>query len=460
VNPRYEMPDKLYFGGGGDTFGTPLAVPILIIGMLLVFAVPRRYVIVPLLVAGLLIPVPVTLVVGGFHFNAFRLLLLAGWLRVLLRRETRFGRVIQLDKILVAWAISGAVMFCVLWGWGAISNRLGFLYTTLGSYFLMRCVIRDKGDVLRLVKTLAIFLVALTPFLIWEHVTAHNALSVLGAQEASAIRNGDVRAQGPFLHPIICGTLGAMLLPIFIGLWWQGGRDRLVGAVGVVSSLAITIVSASSTPVMTLAAGLAGILLWPARRHLRWLRWGSVITLIGLHFLMKAPVWYLIARVGAATGGSGWHRATLIDNFFAHFGEWWLCGTRNNADWGYYMWDVDNAFVNNGLQGGLVTFLLFIALFVYGFKLLGRARRKSERSPHDARLIWAIGCALFANATAFFGIFYFDQSILAWYGLLVMIPAAGTLATNSKFERLSEVASARGLDLRSPLHEENPAPAF
>jgi hypothetical protein len=35
-----------------------------------------------------------------------------------------------------------------------------------------------------------------------------------------------------------------------------------------------------------------------------------------------------------------------------------------------------------------------------------------------------MGAALFANVVAFFGISYFDQTMVAWYGLLAMIPTA------------------------------------
>jgi len=111
---------------------------------------------------------------------------------------------------------------------------------------------------------------------------------------------------------------------------------------------------------------------------------------------------------------------------------------------------VDNAFVGAGLMGGLPGFILFLCIFVYGYRTIGAARKAAEESakdarvtdvsagtswPHldpaddarrDARLIWAIGAALFANTTAFFGIVYFDQSIIAWYALLVMIQVTTT----------------------------------
>lgn len=433
------MPTNLYFGGGGATYFSPLTLVILACCVVLIWVVPRKLVVVPLLVVGLLLSLSVTLVVAGFHFSAFRLLLLAGWLRIVLRGETNLGRLTSLDKVLLAWALGSSIIFCLLWGSASVANRLGFLYTTLGSYFLLRCLIRDKADVLCAVKTLAVVFALLSPLLIREHQTGQNALSILGAPALSGIRDGQVRAQGPFLHSIVCGTVGAMMLAPFIALWWQGGRNRWFAVVGVISSAIMTITSASSTPAMTIGGGLLGLLLWPVRRSLRWLRWGVLIVLVALQFLMQAPVWFLIAHMGNATGGSGWHRATLIDTFIRHFAEWWLFGTRNNADWGYYMWDVDNAFVSNGLEGGLLTFVLFIAIFVYGFKLIGNARRRAEGSASNARLIWAIGCALFANAVAFFGIFYFDQSILVWYGLLAMISVTHKLTADYKPSQAAQV---------------------
>jgi hypothetical protein len=460
MKPRFEMPDNLYFGGGGDTAVTPLALAILICGVLLILFLPRRYVIVPLLVAGLWLPVSVNILVAGFHFYALRVLLSAGCARVLIRGEVRRLYMNTFDKVFLSWTLCSASMYCFLWGWAAVSNRLGFLYTTLGSYFLMRVLIRDKVDIRRVLATLAIALALLAPFLLQEHLTGYNSLSILGANAVSVPRNGGIRAQGPFLHPVICGTLGAMLLPAFMALWWQGKWNRLAAVVGVFASFTMMIFSSSSTPLMTFAAGLAGFLLWPARHSLRWLRWGLVAALITIQLLMKAPVWYLLAHIGAATGGSGYHRATLIDTFVRHFSQWWLFGTQNNADWGYYMWDVDNAFVASGLQGGVLTFALFIAVFVFGFKMIGTARKRTETSTKDARLIWGIGCSLFANTVAFFGIFYFDQSILAWYGLLAMISAAGaTIGVRSQKE-ISVVPISSASRVLRPLESKIPTGAL
>ncbi len=429
MNTRYDMPENYYVGGGGDTSITLLALVLLLLAMVLVFSVRRKYMIIPLLVAGLLVPFEALVVIAGFHFPVLRLLLSVAWLRILVRRDIRVPRLNSIDKAFLVWALGSAFFFCILWGTvSSVTNRLGFLWTTLGSYFLVRSLIREKADVMRAVRVLAITMAIIAPALLFEHLTQHNLFVIVGSPAISAVRDGSIRAEGPFRHPIIAGTISAMLLPLYVGLWSQAKQYRTVLALGMVASVVMAISSASSTPLMTCAAGTLGLLMWRYRGWLRVARWGLAATVLGLHLVMKAPVWMLIARTGGAIGGSGYHRAMLIDNFIRHFGEWWLIGTRTNADWGFDMWDVDNAFVGAGVGGGVITFVAFISLFVYAFRQIGRSRLLTRNSGKDQFLIWAMGASLFANAVGFFGIVYFDQSILVWYSLLAMVSATPAFA--------------------------------
>jgi hypothetical protein len=419
------MPKNYYFGGGGDTFTTPLGLLMLAISSILILALPRKYVIIPLLAAGLLLPDSLRIVVMSLHFISFRLLLLAGWMRVLLRRDIRLAKLTTIDKLVLACSLCNVAAFVLLWGPAALISRLGFLYSILGAYFLVRALIRNEEDVLRTIKVLAIVLAVIAPCMLGEKLSGHNVFALIGAAEVSSVRAGAIRAQGPFAHAIIAGTVGATLLPLFVGMWWQT-RKRWVPITGICAATVMTLTSASSTPVMAYAAGVFALLLWPARRRLRWMRWGLAATLVALHLAMKAPVWFLLARMGSLMGGSGWHRAMLIDNLVRHFGDWWLIGTRDNATWGYDMWDAVNAYVGVAQGGGLLTLALYIAIFVYAYKRIGQARKRAGEFS-QAILIWAVGCSLFANTVAFFGIAYFDQSVLAWYALLAIISAAPAL---------------------------------
>ena len=417
------MPDNYHFGGGSaSSVITPLALVALIGAIFLIFLFPRRRVMVPLLAACLLIPFGTNLVGLGLHFPTLRLLILAGWLRLALRREMAIPKLNSIDKAFLVWALSTAIAFSILWGsMGALTNRLAFLWDALGAYFLARILVRDKQDLLSLIKTAAILLTIIAPAMAIEHITGRNPFSVMGAPELSDIRYGAIRAKGPFGHAIIAGTVAAMLMPLFVGGWWQGRRGRLILCLGILSSLVIAISASSSTPLMTFAAAIFGLLLWRMRAYTRILRWGFALSVLALHLVMKAPVWMLIKRTGGVIGGSGEHRALLIDNFIRHFGEWWLLGTRDNPNWGYDMWDVDNAFVAAGIAGGLIAFAAFIAIFAYAYRQIGRSRRFAGLTRKDRLLIWALGASLLANNVGFFGIVYFDQTVLLWYCLLAMV---------------------------------------
>jgi hypothetical protein len=138
---------------------------------------------------------------------------------------------------------------------------------------------------------------------------------------------------------------------------------------------------------------------------------------------MKAPVWYLIARVDFV-GGHGWDRAYLIDQSIRHFSSWFLFGSKDNASWGPSTWDTCNQFANEALTGGTLTLVLFIALLTRGFRAIGRVRRLAAGDRPEEWFIWSIGAALFTHFIAFFGIAYYDQTKLLWLAFLAMICAA------------------------------------
>lgn len=425
TNYTYDLPPNYYFGGGGDTFATPLAVAILALACILIISLPRKYAFIPFLLAGLLIPLDVSVVIAKLHFNEARLLILAGWIRLLIRKEHYPTRLNTLDKVILYGALVSAVDYVLLWReFGAVVNRLGILCDVLGSYFLLRCLVRSKDDVIRAIKVFAVVLAIVAPAMWHENRTQHNLFSLVGTSELTDdIREGKVRARGPFGASIIAGTLGVVSIPLFVGLWWAR-RGKLLPALGIASACVMMVACTSSTPVMSLPAGILALFLWPLRRSMRAVRYGLVALLVVLQLMMKVPVWFVIERITLIVGGSGYHRAMLIDHFIRHFFEWCLIGTNNNQNWGWSMWDVDNAFVGAGINGGLLGFVLFLCIFIYGYGTIGKAWRRCK-SRRDACLVWAIGAALFANTVGFFGIVYFDQSFIAWYALLVMIQVTG-----------------------------------
>lgn len=421
------------FGGGEGTAMHAAAAAFLVTAILLLFFLPRRYVFIPLLVAAIFIPLGQRVVIAGLNFTALRIMLLFAWMRLigeifLSHRITRTIELNTIDKLFICWVVSSVATFTLLYGaWGAFINRMAFLYETMGVYFFFRFLVRDYEDLDRIIKVLAVLSVLLALCMLNEQATGQNPFAVFGGvPEFNLERWGRIRSQGPFGHPITAGVFGATLLPLFVGLWQQGKRVRKVAFLGIVAATLMVVTSASSTPAMVYLAGIVGLCFWPLRRYMRLVCWGVVFSVVGLHIVMKAPVWALIARVDIIGGASGYHRSMLIDNFIRRFDEWWLLGTESTAHWGWLMADTANQYVDIGETGGLLTLILFLGILAWCFKGLGLARRMSSNRTTEFRF-WALGAGLFAHAIAFLGISYWDQIIILWYGLLAMIASATLL---------------------------------
>ena len=412
-----------------------------IIGLLL-FALPRRYALLPLLICGCYMTLGQVLMIGPLHFSIFRIILFLGWLRILFRKELFNIKLCAIDKVLMVWVVVSFLVYVVNRGGtsAAIIGRLGTSYNTIGTYFLMRALIRDFDDVVRAVKMTCVIIIPLAVIFVIEHVTSRNLFSIFGGlPEFTEIRDGRLRCQGAFRHPILAGTFAATCVPLFIGLRKYSTRNRTLIAGGILAALTIVYVSASSGPLLACIVSIVGLLLWHFRAYMKAIRWGVLLLVIALHLVMKAPVWFLISKISGIMGmGTGWHRSALIDASIKYFDEWWLMGTTYTAHWmptglanNPDSADITNQFIVEGVNGGLISMLLFIWLLVKCFSATGTAiHDKTKYSTLESFFIWAMGCALFGHIASFFSVLYFDQIIIFWYLLIASIAVLG--ATTKK----------------------------
>jgi hypothetical protein len=417
------------------TYVHPAVACAMLLAAALMLVIQQRYLLVPIFLGGLLIPMDQVLVLGPFHFQMLRILILLGWVRVVFVSSRAphpllTGGFNTLDKLVIGYLFFDALDFVLLWGGSsdALINRCGNLYTSLGTYFLLRVLIRDKNDADIVIRTLACAAAVIAVSMLVEQGTGHNPYSMFGGARAWTrqelmSRSDRFRAMGPFGHPITAGSFGGMCLPCFAGLWMRSRGKRSYAVLGIVSATVIVITSASSTPIMAYLFGVFALALWPMRAYVRALRWLLVIGIIALSFVMKAPVWALIERVDLVGGSSSAHRYQLVDQTIRHFSEWWLFGIKSTADWGDSMWDHANQYVAIATGSGLIPLIFFIAIIVHAFSLVGRARRRKGQDRKLRLAVWSLGAALTANLVAFFGISYFDQTIMVWWGQLAMIAA-------------------------------------
>ena len=423
------------FGGGvSETIVNPVVLVFVVIAGILICVLPRRKAITPFFVASILIPMDQVVVIGPFHFMMLRVLILFGLIRMVRKSCSSGSKVFgtgmnKIDLVVMLLAIFTAIGSVLLWqDSGMVTHQLGEIYTVFGVYFLLRFLIRDREDILLAVRILARIVAVIAVIMAYEQAHGFNPYAALGGAKASFFsstmeRGERYRATGCFSHPILAGTCGAVLLPLFFALWCTDKKHRGTAILGAIAATVMVIASNSSTPVMAYLAGLLAICFWPLRNWMRPIRWGVVLLLVSLHLVMKAPVWHLVARVDVVGGSSADHRYQLINQCIRHFGDWWLVGVKDNGQWGWDMWDTANQYVALGESSGLFPLILFLALIVYGFKYLGKKRR-SATTRREALFLWSLGAALFAHAVGFFGITYFDQTIVVWYALLAMISAA------------------------------------
>jgi hypothetical protein len=410
----------------------PLAFGALLILAYLIWSLPRRLAVCPLLIMICLMPLGQQLVLFGLHFFLFRVLLLVAGLRVLSKGEARQLVLTDIDRVFIWW-----VVVSVIFGTLAkpsielLINRLGDVFNAIGCYFFVRCVLVDFEDIVASVRTLAWLSLPIAALMLVEKMTSHNYFSAFGGvPEITSIRDGHLRCQGAFRHPILAGTFGATQIPMFIALWFYRPQYRLLAVLATFSSLAIVGTASSSGALMALAASLIGMVLWKWRTQMRLIRRGAVVTILILSVVMKAPIWYLFARISNLTGGTGWHRAFLIDQTIAHFNEWWLFGTTYTAHWAPSgevtaadpnMMDITNHYVMEGVKGGLLKLTLFMVIVVRCFKSVGRRLRSEPAGLPSGLFVWAMGVSLFAHCLSFMSITYFDQTVIVYYWLLAMM---------------------------------------
>jgi hypothetical protein len=436
------------FGGGAtDTMMSPIVLVAVVLTIILLFLLPRKYLIVPFFLMAFFVPLGEQLVVGGIHLFVSRILILFGLVRMVLTRSAlpaaplgkNFGSV---DKVFFSCAICQALAVILLFHSAeSLLNQTGFLLDYLGGYALVRFFIQDEEDIFRALKCLAFIAVVLGICMVREQHTMNNIFGYIGGTLVPVLREGRVRSQGPFNHALMAGAFGATLVPLFVALW-KKAHARVLALVGIFGALAITWASNSSTSLMTVQAGILAICLWPMRQKMRTVRWGIALGLLALHLIMKAPVWFIITHIELTGGNSNYHRAVLIDSFIRHFTDWALIGIKDAGIWGWDLWDAQNQYVNIGETGGLLAFILFIMLIARCFAKLGNARRVVEGDKDQEWFLWLLGCALFANVVAFLGVNYFDNMKLAWFALIAMVGAATTPILASKESPAEAVSGA------------------
>jgi hypothetical protein len=425
------------YGGYRDvefaTYGVTNLHPLAIVFMACMFALAlmsrRSAALLAIVLVCVFMPMEQRIVIGGLDFTMLRLVMMVVWVRVLLKGEFRELALSRLDHLILMWAISASLFSVLRVGTNAIPYRLGVSFDVLSAFFLTRILVRTPKEAFGLWRYLAWSVVVLGPLMLFEAIALHNVFGIFnyaGFDEV-VVRDGEARAQGPWTHPILAGTFGSVVMPVFIAIY-RGRRDeRLLFAVAIIAATVVTLTSGSSGPLIAWVVGAFGWSIWRFRRHMRRMLWVAVFMAIVIHFVREKPVWHLILRISQIMGGTGYHRYYLIDAFITRFSEWALIGTDNIANWGYGLQDATCQYVTQGIGGGIVTLILFLLMLRTCFVQLRLSREMLERRTGAkslwSLLAWGSWVSLAAHCAAFVGVAYFGQMLLFFFLFVGTVPA-------------------------------------
>jgi len=425
------------FGRGewvDQTTLNPLGLILMLVCGLAMLTVHRRYVIWPIVIIACFVASAQRIVVLSLDFNMLRIMVLFGLARIFFKHEYRGFEKQPLDKIIILYVIARLIIHFIREpSAGTLIFELGNGFDAIGMYFLFRMLIRSWEDVEQIIKAFLVTAIPVAAFFVIEYHTAHNVFSVFGGvPEITFIREGRLRCQGAFDHPILAGAFWATLLPLIAARWWDKSKNQTITVIGLLSAGWIVIASSSSTPIFGAIMAILGGFLFTQRYKMKSIRWGLLATIISLHLIMKAPVWHLISRVSAVGGSTSYHRYLLIDAAIRNINEWWLLGIQSTAHWFHNAVDLTNQYVAEGVRGGMLSLMIFLIGIAIAFRSVGRIWRRVENNKAQLAMSWALGVCLFVHCVNFIGVSYFGQIIILWYMVLAIITSID-LATEKAY---------------------------
>jgi|GEM_PF-1042272 len=315
----------------------------------------------------------------------------------------------------------------------SVENRAGFLMDTWFAYLVVRYTISNIADLTTVIKWIAIGLLPLVAVGLLEAVTGWSPYILICGSSAFfnyvthyGARWGFERAVGPFSHSILFGCTFAMFLPLIYYLRYDTDekwrfRAYIISAAAIVGALS----SMSSAPLVMLIVAILCLILekhkYAVKPLLLLLLFGCILVSVA----SNRPLYHVIASYINPLGGSGWHRAKLIDLSIKYFDNWWLVGYGDkDPGWGPELGmgktDITNEFILTGVKYGLIGLIALCSVLIAAFRGI-MSSYKNTAAPYLKSLYWAFGCALVSIIVTWMSVSFFGQLMPLYYGILGMM---------------------------------------
>jgi hypothetical protein len=151
------------------------------------------------------------------------------------------------------------------------------------------------------------------------------------------------------------------------------------------------------------------------------LLWSILVSVILIDIFSTRRFYHVLATYANPLGGTGWHRARLIDLAIQDVGQWWLSGYSYDPGWGPQLgmtWtDVTNQFVGVCVSRGLFGLIAFLGILTSAMIGIIKTYRLSSNRDHK-KWLWAMGSSLTVLLIAFNTLTLFHQIMALFYFLL------------------------------------------
>ena len=220
-----------------------------ILGILIavVLFASRRWAVIAMMTGVLYLTQGQAVQVMGLNMFAVRFLELAGFVRVIARREFLFSTLNEIDRALLLVYSYTAIVFLLRSNEGQ-TYWIGRATDAFLCYLTFRGLIENMEDLRWFLRNFLLILAPYTALILIESLTGNNPFYLMAdISYGEWFREGRLRCYGSFPHPSLLGTLGASFFPLYIGLAFVKAERRRA-LIGVGLCLVIVLASNSGGP--------------------------------------------------------------------------------------------------------------------------------------------------------------------------------------------------------------------
>ena len=215
---------QLYMTGANIVH--PLGATVFVLNLLWVFLAPRKYVVWAVFFIACFISPAQRFAFLTLDFDFLRAITIAVLLRAMVLGELKGIRLRSIDYVIVAWVLVLVLTATLRAGSARFVNQMGQAVDGIGLYMIARAYIRNWEEFRNAIFGAALITIPVMVFFIIEKTTSRNFFSLLGGvAEFSQERQGRLRSQGAFTHPIIAGVYLATFSAMYVGVLLGSVKD-------------------------------------------------------------------------------------------------------------------------------------------------------------------------------------------------------------------------------------------